>query len=79
MLCVSSADSEGLASLVLFILSSAYIIYITSSAGSPEERDLMQTSCLGLSVSKSLFLHNVWLWISVFVQTASGGIFSVDG
>jgi hypothetical protein len=31
----------------------------------PEERDLNETFHLGLSVSRTL--HNVWLWVSVFV------------
>lgn len=33
----------------------------------PQRKDLMATSCLGLSVLRSLTLYSVWLWLSVFV------------
>jgi hypothetical protein len=53
-----------------FLSPLALTIFLSPLQGplSPEGRDLTETSRLGLSVPRTLTLHNAWMWVSVVVS-----------
>jgi len=58
-ICIEPLHLEGLVFLVFSVPFGSYILSVSSSANpslSPEERDLMEASLLGLSVPRSLTL-----------------------
>lgn len=67
----ASAASVSLSSceLCIVVIEGLVLLVPTSLLGGcliSEGRDLKEKSCLGLYLPWSLFLHNVWLWVSVF-------------
>lgn len=64
---------EGLTSLVSSIPSASDELSAPSSQSSlsPEEKDLMEISFIGLSLPRSLTQYIFWLWISVLLPSAA--------
>jgi hypothetical protein len=80
--CFDHVYVECLVFLVSSISSVSFILFASSSAGfsEPQERELFETNCLGLDVTRSF---KVWLWFWFFFflffsSSASGEKFSED-
>ena len=67
--CVSPLVSEDTASSVSSVPSAFTVFLLPPRQGSlsPEGKDLMEASCLGLSLPKSLSLCTLSSWIPIFV------------
>jgi hypothetical protein len=81
-MCISPANLEGLTSLFpLFSLALTLFLppFLQESLG-PEGKDLMEISCLGLAVSRSLTLCILPAYGFLYLfPSAAGGSFPADG